>query len=116
MKRSGIFFILFLLSFVTKAQDSPVDVGEVLRIEDSKQFGYSYVNLPKANFIIKKGGTLNYDALSGTLVVVKEVRTNKKNESIVLLERKDGRKFFGSFPMIKARYKMAINSGELSRI
>lgn len=115
MKRAGLFLILFVMSIVAKAQNTEAEVGEVLRIGESKNYGYTYVKLPKSNFIIKKGSVLNFDNLNGTLVVISEITSGKNDEKVVVLKRKDGRKFFGSFPSIKARYNLAISSGELSR-
>ncbi|CAL66032.1 hypothetical protein GFO_1058 [Christiangramia forsetii KT0803] len=98
-----------------KAQDADtLKVGDILTIETPKNYQYSHLNLPKANFIIKSGEIVNYKKLPGTRVEITKIKT-KNSKTIVLLKRKDGKKFFGSFPSIRASYKKALASGELSR-
>ena len=46
-------------------------------------------------------------------VVVTEINTNADGEQLAVLKRKDGRKFFTSFPTIKANVTKAIDSEEL---
>lgn len=113
-----IIAILFLMvfSFNSNAQKAnELKKGEVLKIGNPTTYTFSNINMPRANFIRKKGGIPNYKKLAGTLVVVTEVKYQDNEVSSVVLERKDGKKFFGSFPEIKASYKEALKSGELSR-
>lgn len=67
------------------------------------------IDIPKKNFIIKKGGIANVDALHGLRVVVKEEKDNGK----VILVRKDGKRFFNAFPVIHADLNKALSAGEL---
>lgn len=108
-------FVLQLLAFDVVAQNKGtiVEPGQVLSIGSSKAYQYSTINFPQPNLIIKKGGIANYGKLAGTQVVVSEVSEND-GEHIITLRRKDGKKFFGSFPAVKARYEKALASGELS--
>ena len=107
--------IFFVFSNSINAQNSPeVKVGETLSIGSSDNYLYSDVKFPKPNFIIKQGGIANYKKLEGTLVEVSEIRKNSKDQTVVILKRKDGKKFFGSFSAIRANYENALASGELS--
>lgn len=108
--------IFLILSPTLSAQEiDEVRVGEVLKIGIADTYEYSDVKFPKANFIIKKGEIVNYKKLVGTLVEVTEVKTNNNGNTVVILRKKNGEKFFGSFPEIRANYKEALASGELSR-
>ncbi len=90
-----------------------VEIGDVLKIGKASNYQYTHIDFPKSNFIIKKGGIANYSELAGSLVEVTKIKTNNKGETSIILKRKDGGKFFGSFSEIKANYKKAIASAEL---
>lgn len=109
----SLIFLLFNFTSVAQGQNNP-EVGDKLIISNSSEYGYKHLLLPKANFIIKKNGRLNYARLVGQLVVVHEIKSGN-NVNTVVLKRADGKKFFGSFPSIKANYEAALESGELKR-
>ena len=67
----------------------------------------------KTNFIKKRGGFENYEALVGKKVVVVNKIKEKKEGWIVLLKLEDGGKFFGVYPTIEAHLEKAIEKGEL---
>lgn len=118
MKYLSILSIFLIFSFsnpVLSQENNELKVGEILKIGDSENYQYSDVRFPRPNFIIKKGGIANYEKLAGTLVEITEIKPASDNQTIVILKRKDGKKFFGSFPEIKANYNSAIASGELNR-
>lgn len=110
-------FILILLATpgVSQSENQEVKQGEVLVINEAVNYGYSHLNLPRANFIIKAGGRPNYNSLKGLEVEVTEVKINKKGDVKVKLKRRDGKKFFGSFPAVTANYKQALNAGEIRK-
>ena len=108
-----VFFCIILSNSLTAQSVDTVKKGEVLEIGAPETYQYAFVKFPRSNFIIKKRGVSNFKNIPGTLVKVTEVRENSKGDTIVILRRKDGKKFFGSFPEIKADYKKAIASAEL---
>lgn len=112
---SFFIFIFLITSVVAQPETEEVQQGEVLVIHEPVNYGYSHVKLPRANFIIKSGGTPDYNNLKGLEVEVAEVKTTRKGDVKVILKRRDGKKFFGSFPAISANYEEALNSGELRR-
>ncbi|MCM8570774.1 hypothetical protein NE848_15365 [Gramella jeungdoensis] len=113
----SIFFILsFALPSLAQPDTNRVDPGEVLIIHEPENYGYSHVNFPRANFIIKAGGRPDFKLLKGVKVEVTEVETRKNGESKVILRRVDGEKFFGKFPAISANYEKALKSGELKKV
>ena len=106
-----VFWILDL-----NAQTDPLSAtkGDLFVINKSANQNYRHLDLPRANFIIKKGGIANYKSIVGTRVRVTGVKRNKSGETAVILKREDGRKFFNSFPSITANLDKAIEEGELS--
>ena len=119
MIRMSSLALLLALIFSTPvmAQDTEViEVGDLLKIEAAQNYEYSHVQFPRPNFIIKKGGIANYKKLNGTIVKVTKVTKDEKGESIIKLKRRDGKKFFGSFPVVMANYDKALASKELSKM
>ena len=119
MIRISSLALLLALIFSTPAiaqNTEDIEVGDLLEIGKTENYEYSHVQFPRPNFIIKKGGIANYKKLNGTIVEVTEVKKDKKGESIIKVRRKDGKKFFGSFPVVVANYDKALASKELSEI
>ncbi|TRO66678.1 hypothetical protein [Christiangramia sabulilitoris] len=107
----------FFISISAHAQEIPeVVVGETLEIGEAQQYGYAQIKLPPSNFILKQVGMLNFNDLKGTQVVVSKIKPSGNDEKTVILKRKDGKKFFGKFPFIKASYPKALVSGELNKV
>ncbi len=116
MKRINIFLLFMFFSLALNAQDSGnIKIGETLEIGDAKTFGYAHIEFPRANFILKKGGRLNFNRLPETKVIITDIKPSGANDQIVTLERGDGKKFFGNFTTVKAHYQLATESGELTR-
>ena len=107
--------IMLIFAFQVEAQNQtePVKVGDVLVINQAENQNFKSLDLPKANFIIKKGGIANYKSLVGNRVEVAEVNTNDAGETTVVLKREDGRKFFRTHTTISANIDEALKNGEL---
>ena len=119
MKFIGLLSILMLLTFGNPAQaqsSENIEIGDMLKIGNSDNYQYSYVNFPRPNFIIKKGGIANYKKLAGAIVEVTEVKIDDNGETVVHFKRRDGKKFFGSFSQVSAHYEKAIAAKELNKI
>ncbi|WP_027137476.1 hypothetical protein [Gaetbulibacter saemankumensis] len=115
--------VLFLLLFVSglafannnnpvNSQDTP-QIGDELIINAVSNIKYNHVNFPKLNFIVKRGGLATYKTVHGNEVVIKEVNA-ENGKTTVVLEKKDGSKFFGYLTSVEADYEASLNSGELS--
>jgi uncharacterized protein YajQ (UPF0234 family) len=117
MKKIIIISMMTICVLKLSAQIEPdpqaVQKGDILVINQPENQNFQYLNLPNANFIIKKGGIANYKSIAGNRVKVTGFKKDKLGEIEVILKRVDGRRFF-SFPTITANLKMAIESGELS--
>ncbi|APS40050.1 MULTISPECIES: hypothetical protein [Salegentibacter] len=115
MRNLLIIPIMLLFAFQVEAQNQtePVTVGDVLVINQTENQNFKSLDLPKANFIIKKGGIANYKSLNGNRVEVTAVETNDAGETTVKLKREDGRKFFRTHTTISANIDEALENGEL---
>lgn len=105
----------FLTSSLIYSQESDLSKGDVLKIASPSAYSYNHINFPKANFIIKKGRIADYKALQGVEVIVDEV-TERNGDLVVLLKRKDGKKFFGLQRTVTANFDGAVKAGEITRI
>ncbi|WP_051201311.1 hypothetical protein [Christiangramia portivictoriae] len=122
MKFTKLFSIAFLMicglmSYQVNAKniDNNPKVGDRLLIQTPKNTTYSAVNMPKLNFVVKKGGVANYKSAQNTLVEVVKITQNKKGESIVTLQRVDGAKILGLRKSVSANYDKALQLGELKK-
>ena len=111
-----VFLLVLCLSvYSLQAQgtsDAEVSSGDIYTIGDVQAGGYEHIYFPRPNFIIKKGGIVNYKRLVGKEVEVVSV-TYKENQPIVTLKRLDGHRFFGSHRYVKANFSKALDRGEL---
>ena len=116
MRNLLIIPIMLIFAFQVEAQNQTqsVTVGDVLVINQIENQDFKSLDLPKANFIIKKGGIANYKSLNGNKVEVTAIETNDAGETIVELKREDGKKFFRTHAKINANIDEALENGELS--
>ncbi len=115
MKKLVFIPIMILMALPIKAQNEPeVEVGDILTISQPEEgHNFKHLNLPKANFIIKKGGIANYKSIINNRVEVVAIETNADGDQKVVLKREDGRKFFRSYPTISANLEDSMEAGEL---
>ena len=114
-----IAFGLMLISLSFNAQvvsDSDISIGDKLTVGELTNGTFKFIKLPKANFIIKKGGLANYKSIEKSTVVISNIEKDKKGNTIVELKRNNGKKFFNAIWTIKADLKQALNSGELKQL
>ena len=117
--KKGIFFVaalcLALVSTVTAQEkyDDLVKVGDELIIGSPSNSDYQYIDTPRKNFIIKKGGIANMGSLLNNKVTVTKKVYDKNDKVIVTFKRTDGTKFFNAYRTLKADLNGAIANGEL---
>lgn len=99
----------------TDYNNNDPEVGDILKISTPKNLSFKHIDFPRLNFIAKRGGLPSYKSVYEELVVVKKV-TDNNGDTIVTLERKDGKKFFGYLKHVTANYTQSIDTGELVRI
>jgi hypothetical protein len=114
-KFSILALFAFLVTTITVAQESYADVvsvGDVMIIGSPSGNSYEHVEIPRKNFIIKKGGIANISSIAQNKVEVTDLKT-KNGTTLVSLKKMDGKKFFNAYRILKADLNAAINSGEL---
>ncbi|WP_298528720.1 hypothetical protein [uncultured Christiangramia sp.] len=122
MKFTKLFSIAFLMicglmSYQVNATniDTNPEIGDRLLIQSPENTTYTAVNMPKLNFVVKKGGVANYKSVQNTLVEVVKISQNKEGENIVTLQRVDGAKILGLKKSVSANYDQALQIGELKK-
>lgn len=88
-------------------------VGDVLVIGESNTYKYNHIDFPRLNMIVKRGGIASYKTVHGNEVVVKAVEEKPDGTTEVIIERRNGKKFFRHLKSVKADFNKAIDSGEL---
>ncbi|MFM1878632.1 MAG: hypothetical protein RLZZ241_1498 [Bacteroidota bacterium] len=73
---------------------------------------FEYLEVPKANFIRKRGSISDPKSLHGNRVVISEVLDHRGHWQVVLT-REDGNKFFRFYPSLKAHWPEVLDSGEI---
>lgn len=105
-------FIFFAGISMAIAQTTSVQAGEELVLVVPEDGTFSHVDVPRKNIIIKRGWIADMKSLDGNRVIVSEVLETPDGTEVVL-KRKDGRKFFRSFPTLTAQWPAVLESEEL---
>ena len=118
MKRQFLLFTVFSLSlfFTSVAQeryDDLVKVGDELIIGNPSKVDYQFIDMPRKNFIIKRGGIANMGSLLNNKVTVTKMTFDKNSNPMVVVKKSNGTKFFNAFRTLKADLNGAISNGEL---
>ncbi|MCK0157147.1 hypothetical protein MWU65_08170 [Cellulophaga sp. F20128] len=114
-----IIFVLsfFCISIAVNAQTSTnvdaIKIGDVLMIGESTANSYQHIYFPKKNFIIKKGGIVDYKRIPKSKVVITAISDSPDGKVEVSFKLKNGKQFFNSHRIIKADLLKAIHSKEL---
>ena len=88
--------------------------GDILKIASPSNAAYEHINLPRANFIIKRGGIANYKSLINKEIEVTEVKLVEGCISKVDVKLADGKKFFNTVSIVSIDLKEALASGEVT--
>jgi hypothetical protein len=113
---------LYFFCGVTLLQASPtteiddLEVGTVLMIGRPSSNLYEHIEVPRMNFIIKKGGIPNYKTLFESKVIITKMKEMPDGSKEVYLKRQNGKRFFNSHSYIKAKLNQALESEELVRL
>ncbi len=90
-----------------------VETGDVLEIAKPSESTYKYINLPRPNFLIKRGGISNFNKLNGQKIEISEIKTTKDCKIEVLVKRQDGKKFFNTLKTLSIDLDKAVEAGEV---
>ena len=105
----------FFVSFFMYSQSSVSDfnLGDVFLIGNANYNSYKHINFPRANFIIKKGGIVDYKNIKGEKVVITSLKENKNGKTIATIKLVEPRNFFNSHKYVTVNIAEAIKSKEL---
>lgn len=113
--KSIILLLMFsLFASNLNAQENYIDltkVGDKFVIGEPTGISYKNINVPRKNFIIKRGGIPNISTLKNSVVTITKISSN--DNPIITFERSDGKKFFKAYRTLTANLNSAISSGEL---
>lgn len=109
---------LFCFGWATGQNNvSSLDKGSILVLgTPSAGMEFKHIHFPKRNFIIKRGGIVDYKELIGKKVQVSHVESSQNGETEIVLKPLDGQRFFRVLPKVKADYEKALGRGELKPI
>jgi len=90
-----------------------VKIGDVIEIANPSGSTYKYINLPRPNFLVKRGGIANFNKLKGQKIEISEIKTIKDCKIEVLVKRQDGKKFFNTLKTMSIDLDKAVETGEI---
>lgn len=105
---------LFFVALSVNAND--IKVGSVLIISNPSSTIYKHIDVPKKNFIIKKGGIADYSSLINEKVVVSDLTKKENGDIHVVLKKHNGKRFFNTHTILKANLSKALQAKELIKI
>lgn len=106
----AIFFCLFILNGVF-GQDPYMGLknGDLLLINKKTNVPFDHLYFPKPNFIIKRGGIVNYKNLDGWTVRIDEISENGRSKLAPLNKKR----FFNLYVYVEANLVKALENKEL---
>ena len=93
--------------------NSDYNIGDVFTIAQANYDNYKYINFPRANFIIKKGGLANYNNVVGEKVEITSIDEKKNGKLIATIKLVESRRFFNSHKYVTVDINKAIENKEL---
>ncbi|WP_420603871.1 hypothetical protein [Flagellimonas sp.] len=101
------------LSFLSgqEIQMDNIKIGDKLIIGEPSSNSYIHIDIPKNNFIIKRGGLPKISGLQNQHVIVTDISYGKN--TIVTFKNARGKKFFKAYKTFSADLAKALETGEL---
>ena len=109
-----LFITCLLVICSLQAQENHVNqvqVGDELTLGTPSGAHYKHVDVPRKNFIIKRGGIADMSTLKNLPVTITDISYGKT--SLVTFKRTDGKKFFRVYRTLTAKFNEAVDSGEV---
>lgn len=107
------FISLFTLSVNAQETNNSVEVGDTFIIGEVEQDNYKHIDFPRANFVVKRGGIVNYNLLRGKKVEVTSIQKKKDGTLEATIKLSSGKRFFSSHKYITVAIDKALDSKEL---
>ena len=110
--------LIFLFPVLASAQEATADYkpGDVFIVGDKKYNNYKHIDFPRPNFIIKKGGIVNYRNIKGEKVVINSVDEKSDGTILATIKLAESRKFFNSHKFVNADISKALKNEELVKV
>ena len=90
--------------------------GDVFLISNVEYDNYEHINFPRPNFIIKKGGLVNYKNIKGEKVVITSIDEKSNGKLIATIKLQESRRFFNSHKYVTVDIDEALKHKELLKI
>jgi len=115
--RNGILILittLFTSAFIySQGVTQNISSGDVFLIGSVSNDNYKYINFPRANFIIKKGGLVNYKNIRGAKVEITSIDEKTDGNVEATIKLVAPRKFFNSHKYVTVSIYDALKNKEL---
>lgn len=114
MKRTFFLFVTLCATIGMYAQEdfsNLVKIGDQLTISEPSSSSYKFIDIPRKNFIIKRGGIANIGSLENVKITITKISYGEN--TVIRFKKSSGGKFFTAYRTLTANLNGAINSGEL---
>lgn len=115
MKNYLMAVLIVLGSLSLSAQKISIDVkkGDIYEIVKPSGKNYKYINFPRKNIILKKGGILTNQTVNGKEVIVTKVTKKNNGSTKIKVKPTDGTGFYKVIKSVTINFEEAIKSGEI---
>ena len=114
--RFAIALLFFTFTLYSQTKPIPIAVGDVFVVGAVENYNYTYINFPKPNIIIKKGGLVNFKNVVGKKVVVTSIKEKKNGTLVATIQLASKRLFFKSHKTVTVKINKALQHKELLRL
>jgi len=94
--RFAIALVFFSFTLYSQSTSSMIAVGDFFVIGAAENNNYTYINFPKPNNIIKKGGLVSFKNVVGKKVVVTSIKEKWNGTLVAMIHLVSKRLFFES--------------------
>jgi hypothetical protein len=107
--------LIALGSLGLNAQETTTEVkkGDVYEIIKPSGNDYKYINFPRKNIIIKRGGIVTNQLVDGKKIVVTKVIKEDDGSTTISVKTTNGSGFYKAIKSVTIDYEKALNSGEI---
>lgn len=110
--------IAFAAIFSMNGQETNAKVkkGDLLEIIKPSGNEFKYINFPRKNFILKRGGIGSNQLVIGKEVIVTEVTKEENHSTTIRIKKTDGGRFYNVVPSVTVNFEEAVKSGEIKLV
>ncbi len=113
--RFAIALLFFTFTLYSQSTPMPIAVGDVFVVGAVENNNYTYINFPKPNIIIKKGGLVNFRNVVGKKVRITSIKEKKNGTLVATIQLVSKRLFFKSHKTVTVKINKALQHKELLR-